>query len=555
MSNDVVTRLLGVAPFGLLDPDAFPESTPLEGILRNDCRINHYADGELIIREGDYGSSAFFLLHGTALVSLKSVPSQLLGRSQQTKKTFFESLSQFWSNSKHPETRNYDPNNENINHTNDKTRVFLQDVPRVIGVESSEPIIPGEFFGELAALNRTPRSATVVSQGESFLLEIRWQGLRDLMRHDEAIRRHIDRLYRENSLNAHLRETPLLKNLPAASIEKIAKNTILETFGNFDWQNQFKAELKKPARDRIESEPIVAERGEYAEDLILIRNGFGRLSRPNGNGQQTIAYLGKGEMFGLRELTHNWRTGEQRPWNMSLRAVGYLDILRIPGFVVEEEILPNVPSSFLPSNYVESSATQVSGNSRQNKRSNGVKPELLEFLMDHRFINGKQAMMIDLNRCTRCDDCVRACAATHDNNPRFVRQGPKHDQFMIAGACMHCVDPVCMIGCPTGAIGRDETTGSVVINDKTCVGCGTCANSCPYENIRMVHVRDKKGQPIVDRVSGEPIAKATKCDLCVEQNGGPACQNACPHDALVRIDLSNTADLTAWLTGSPPVPS
>ena len=43
-----------------------------------------------------------------------------------------------------------------------------------------------------------------------------------------------------------------------------------------------------------------------------------------------------------------------------------------------------------------------------------------------------------------------------------------------------------MIGCPTGAIHRESATGVVMINDDTCIGCGTCAASCPYENIRMV---------------------------------------------------------------------
>ena len=60
---------------------------------------------------------------------------------------------------------------------------------------------------------------------------------------------------------------------------------------------------------------------------------------------------------------------------------------------------------------------------------------------------------------------------------------------MVANACMHCVDPVCMIGCPTGAIHRESIEGQVVINDRTCVGCATCANSCPYDNIQMVEIR------------------------------------------------------------------
>ena len=117
---------------------------------------------------------------------------------------------------------------------------------------------------------------------------------------------------------------------------------------------------------------------------------------------------------------------------------------------------------------------------------------------------------------------------------------------MVANACMHCLDPVCMIGCPTGAIGRDEETGTVGINDKTCIGCATCSNSCPYNNIRMVDIFDTKGKQLVDETTERPIMKATKCDLCVEQLGGPACQRACPHDALVRIDLTTPAEITSW---------
>jgi Fe-S-cluster-containing dehydrogenase component len=117
---------------------------------------------------------------------------------------------------------------------------------------------------------------------------------------------------------------------------------------------------------------------------------------------------------------------------------------------------------------------------------------------------------------------------------------------MIANACMHCLDPVCMIGCPTGAISRDAESGSVTINDQSCIGCSTCANSCPYTNIQMVNVNDRRGLPIVDSKTGAPIQKATKCDLCAGLNHGPACQSACPHDALVRIDLTTPDVVTEW---------
>ena len=62
----------------------------------------------------------------------------------------------------------------------------------------------------------------------------------------------------------------------------------------------------------------------------------------------------------------------------------------------------------------------------------------------------------------------------------------------------------------------------------------------------MVEVRSEKGEFLVDE-DFQPILKATKCDFCVEQTSGPACQNACPHDALLRIDLTRITPLAQWL--------
>jgi len=45
----------------------------------------------------------------------------------------------------------------------------------------------------------------------------------------------------------------------------------------------------------------------------------------------------------------------------------------------------------------------------------------------------------------------------------------------------------------------------------------------------------------------KPIMKATKCDLCLDQYGGPACERACPHDALKRINLNTLDEFAAWL--------
>ena len=114
---------------------------------------------------------------------------------------------------------------------------------------------------------------------------------------------------------------------------------------------------------------------------------------------------------------------------------------------------------------------------------------------------------------------------------------------MIANACLHCADPVCMIECPTGAIHRREAEGQVVINEDTCIGCTQCANNCPFDAIRMVEIRDEQGRLRLD-AQNRRIVQATKCDLCADQLGGPACQNACPHDALGRIDMRNPAEIS-----------
>jgi NAD-dependent dihydropyrimidine dehydrogenase PreA subunit len=50
-------------------------------------------------------------------------------------------------------------------------------------------------------------------------------------------------------------------------------------------------------------------------------------------------------------------------------------------------------------------------------QSGEVETGLVEFLVDERLINGRETMVIDTLRCTRCDDCVRACATFHDGNP------------------------------------------------------------------------------------------------------------------------------------------
>ena len=56
----------------------------------------------------------------------------------------------------------------------------------------------------------------------------------------------------------------------------------------------------------------------------------------------------------------------------------------------------------------------------------------------------------------------------------------------------------------------------------------------------MVEIRDERGQFALDGQTMLPIMKATKCDLCVDQWGGPACVRACPENAMCTLKKSKT---------------
>lgn len=546
MADGTVAELLGRAPFSTIDAGRFPSRLPLEGILRNDCRVVSCETGGIVVRQGDYGHSAFLILEGSVRVVLGELPADLLGRRDNKPQGVWRRLARAFRPPAYPEVRRRAAGgvSRHPGHRNAVAGMFLQDVPGVLDRHKTVQLRQGEIFGELAALSRTPRTSTIVADGPCRLLEIRWQGLRDIRRHAPEWKEQIDRLYRERSLLAHLRETPILRHLNEEQLQLISSQTRFDTHGNFDW-NASAPSAESTHAERLAREPLIAREGEYTNGLLLIRGGFARVSQRYNHSERTLSYLGKGGCFGLAEIAHNWRHpgASPVPLSRSLRAVGYVDTLFIPTPLVEQVILPGLPESELAV-LGEIVAPSAGASVREAAQ---LDTDMVEFLVEKRFINGTASMLIDLARCTRCDDCVRACAAGHDNNPRFVRQGPVHDGIMITQACMHCVDPVCMIGCPTGAIHRDSSQGEVVINHETCIGCSTCANSCPYGNIQMVAIRDDSGRPLFDAASQTPIMQATKCDLCIEDHAGPACVRACPHDALTRADMTDVTSLAVWL--------
>jgi Fe-S-cluster-containing dehydrogenase component/CRP-like cAMP-binding protein len=544
MTEEVVDMLLGYEPFASMDPSRFPSGTPLREILRFDTAVRTFDTGEIVIRKDDYGTSAYLVLDGEVDVVIRpEIDPRLLGRSPSEKKGFIARFAQLWNNNREPEVWNKKSRRSNDTYNKESGSVYLQDYPRVVSGSQTATLGAGSMFGEISALSRMPRTATVVaSSPNTRLLEFSWEGLRDIMKYDPALKARIDKIYRENSLKSFLSNHPLFSHLDEHSYRELCDAAQLETFGDYNWSGAYKRLAKDGNASTSAHEPIIVKEGDYLNGIHMIRAGFCRVSHKYGGGERTLNYIGAGSVFGFEEIAQHWKNTEQSLQSThTLRSLGYAHLIFIPTAALEK---------FANRKWAEQQLGKVSlpepTIADANETDEAPSAGLMEFMAEHRFLNGTKSMVIDMDRCTRCDDCVRACASTHDGNPRFLRHGPIIDNLMIANACMHCIDPVCMIGCPTGAIHRTSFGGEVVINPDTCIGCGACAANCPYDSIRMVEVRSKKGQFLVDE-DFQPILKATKCDFCVEQTSGPACVNACPHDALSRTNLTRITPLTQWL--------
>ncbi|MBT6959775.1 MAG: cyclic nucleotide-binding domain-containing protein, partial [Rhodospirillaceae bacterium] len=397
MSEEDFVMLMDRPEIKALDPEAFPRSAPLEGLVRHDMRVNRYDAGEIVIREGDYGNSAFLILQGDLLIArTPGIPEEQLGRSKEERRGVLPRLKTLLGNANISEKRDTDRyQHQNANVTDNGARgAFLQDVPAIIDGGDIVRLSEGTFFGELAALGRVPRSVSIFAEKPAVVMEMRWQGLRDIMKIDRDWRNKINDLYRTTALDSYLRQLPLLKGLAEEKFSEITNECLFETYGGFDWHVSF----NKSKSD----EPIIAKEGDYPDGLLVVRAGFARLSQKFGNGQKTLTYLGAGDMFGLEELYQAWQGDHQAEFKLksSISALGYVDVIRIPVTVLERHIFPNINDNSIP-DIGQGEAATLSDTA------------VMEWALDRRYMNGTQSMVIDLDRCMRCDDCVRACASTH----------------------------------------------------------------------------------------------------------------------------------------------
>lgn len=120
--------------------------------------------------------------------------------------------------------------------------------------------------------------------------------------------------------------------------------------------------------------------------------------------------------------------------------------------------------------------------------------------------------------CTGCRTCKVACAAIKGEKGVLGRSRIHIEDIdentHVQLNCLQCVHAACMQVCPTGALGRDESTRAVVLDETLCVGCALCEAACPFGHI------------FFDKNANLPL----KCDLC---GGDPTCAKFCPHQAIL----------------------
>ncbi len=143
-------------------------------------------------------------------------------------------------------------------------------------------------------------------------------------------------------------------------------------------------------------------------------------------------------------------------------------------------------------------------------------------------MKGQALFTLDLDRCTGCSACAIACRSENLVDAQidwrrihtFNEQNlPEAAVFHYSLACNHCLDPACLYGCPANAYSKDPSTGAVLIDDDSCIGCRYCTWVCPY------------GAPQFNPASGI-VEKCTFCSHRLVEGLQPACVESCPVDAL-----------------------
>ncbi|MEM9458563.1 MAG: cyclic nucleotide-binding domain-containing protein [Myxococcota bacterium] len=278
--------------------------------------------------------------------------------------------------------------------------------------------------------------------------------------------------------------------------------------------------------------------GDPPDGLWLVVDGLVQLQTEDDERLHVRAYLTRGDGFGDQDALAG------QPRRFAAVAMGSTRLLLVPAALLRSlcDRNPGLLDRIRRIAADRQAAQEQAVGAAAARSTQHVFKDLYRMQM------ARSLLVIDQETCVRCGHCAWTCEALY-GTARLVRRGDKIltavastagtvRSLMLPNSCQHCKNPVCMIDCPTGAIGRDPE-GEVFIRDALCTGCGNCAKACPWENIRMA----PRANALADgpaRRADDPVATlwaelATKCDLCRHYEA-PGCVQACPTGSILRLD-------------------
>lgn len=264
--------------------------------------------------------------------------------------------------------------------------------------------------------------------------------------------------------------------------------------------------------------------------------------QPNPGPEAILNYCSRGEFIGemgvfLRRPRGATCIAYAQPQGPQQEELGRVELVRLPAEIFRKLVdeFPAVRHNV--EREIERREQQNAGRlqPRPAEAHAGVMSEQADELG---LVQGQRLMLIDMQRCTQCGECVRACENAHaDGRSRLFLYGHRFENYLVPITCRSCLDPVCMVGCPVRSIQRGDNQ-QMQIKD-WCIGCGICARNCPYDAIKM-HPIEVAEQP-ADAANGLTVIQfprvAVVCDLCSDLPGNaPRCVYACPHEAATRVN-------------------
>ncbi|MBE3559538.1 MAG: FAD-dependent oxidoreductase [Ktedonobacteraceae bacterium] len=336
---------------------------------------------------------------------------------------------------------------------------------------------PGEFTGEHGMLSGQPYPMTARAQTAALLLRVPEQAMLRLVELVPQVRTFFEQANATHSLKSILKRLALFQGVPDEPLQYIIGQTRVR---QYDRDEQLFAEegSSQPAR----------------ETLHILLEGFVKVARHKlVDGQlseRIIAYRQAGDYFagGLDLL------GDSRA--VTVTSINRTRVAEVPQSAVQMLFrhFPEVEQRFTArlQQYIASSvSTQTSilpavASSVNVSPADAAHKAGLHALVSDGVVEGTDVLVIDLDRCIHCAECEAACARRHGHS-RMNRKGMVIGNISITTTCRHCQDPVCML-CSRAGIAR-LPDGEVYITE-SCIGCGICAERCPYGAISIVDAVD-----------------------------------------------------------------